>query len=265
MNTGQKAKTLLGPGDPLPVEIVNQSSAVPLLLTCDHAGRAIPAVLEQVHLTEELSDSHIAYDIGAEGLAARLAHCLGATLIVQRYSRLVIDCNRPFDAPDCIAAVSDGNPIPGNERLRQADRERRYAEIHQPYHQTISGLLDARCKNPVVLVSIHSFTPRMNNIERPWHAGLLYNRDDRIARLLMQLLGRHGLTIAYNEPYSVDDWSDYTIPVHGEGRAIPHIMIEVRNDELGDDAGQNLWAGYIGAALKTIIARLDAIVEAPVP
>jgi len=264
ITTRHTCDTLLGPDDPQPVEILNQNSTIPIVLTCEHAGRAIPDTLENLHLPDESFGSHIAYDIGAEGLATQLAHQLGAPLVLQRYSRLVIDCNRPFEATDCIAPVSDGTHIPGNQGLRRVERERRFAEIHEPYHRAISALLDTRCENPVALVSIHSFTPCMNEVERPWHAGLLFNGDGRMAKHMMQLLKQDNLNIAYNQPYSVDDLSDYTIPVHGEGRNIPHILIEVRNDELDNDDGQEQWAGYIGTALKTIASRLSEIMVTPV-
>ena len=251
-------KTLLGPGDPKPVEVVNQTSRVPILLTCEHAGRVIPHTLEKLFLPHEAFDSHIAYDIGAEELATKLARDLEATLVLQRYSRLVIDCNRPYDATDCIAPVSDGTSIPGNQGLHRMERAQRYAEIHEPYHRAISDLLDSRCNSPVMLVSIHSFTPCMNNIERPWHAGLLFNNDHHLATRMMQLLAQHELNIAYNQPYSIDDSTDYTIPVHGEGRNIPHVLIEVRNDQLKFDNEQNRWAEYIGGALQTIVSELNA-------
>lgn len=251
----------MGPNDPQPVEVINQASLVPIVLTCEHAGRTTPKTLKNLRLANDVFDRHIAYDIGAEGLATKLAYGLEATLILQRYSRLVIDCNRPRDAPDCITPASDGTPIPGNQGLNQTARAQRYTEIHEPYHQTISDLLDARQNRPIMLVSIHSFTRRMKNVERPWHAGLLFNNDDRVAKRLMELLTKHKLNIAYNQPYTVDFSTDYTIPVHGEGRNIPHVLIEVRNNEIKCEGGQKRWAGYIGDALKTIVEGPDPIFD----
>ena len=255
---------LLGSNDPQPVEVINQTSLVPILLTCEHAGQITPKTLKNLHLASDVFDKHIAYDIGAKGLATKLAYGLEATLILQRYSRLVIDCNRPYDATDCITPISDGTPIPGNQDLNRTTRAQRYTEIHEPYHRTISGLLDARQNRPIMLVSIHSFTPRMKDVERPWHAGLLFNHDDRVAKRLMRLLTQHNLNVAYNQPYTIDSFTDYTIPVHGEGRNIPHVLIEIRNDEIECENGQKRWAGYIGNALKTIVWGPDPIFDCQV-
>lgn len=242
-------KTLLQADDPHPVDVVNGNSAG-LLLTCEHAGRAVPRSLGNLQLSQEELDRHIAYDIGAAGLAKRLAKRLDAPLVLQRYSRLVIDCNRPIDAPDSITTTSDGTHISANTWLDEDERKQRVAEIHDPYHRTIKKRLDAR-REMVILVSIHSFTPSMNNEDRPWHAGLLFNRDDRLAKQMMPLLAKDDINLTYNKPYSVDDFTDYTIPVHGEGRGIPHVLIEVRNDQLKNSTAQHQWAERIGSALET--------------
>ena len=245
---------LLGPDDPSPVNLINGDGDSPVLLTCDHAGHAVPARLGGlgVHATE--MDRHIAYDIGAEALAEQLSARLNAPLVSQSYSRLVIDCNRHPSVPDSIVRESDGTPIPRNHDLPDWDRTQRHREIHAPYHDTIAQLLDERTAAgvPVLLFSVHSFTPTMAGQDRPWHAGLLFNRDPRMSHALMAVLETVSpdLTLGYNEPYAVDDVSDYTIPVHGEQRGIPHALIEVRNDEIAHDDGIHRWADLLTHAVQ---------------
>jgi predicted N-formylglutamate amidohydrolase len=199
-------------------------------------------------------DRHIAYDIGAEGLARKLSKRLDAPLVLQRYSRLVIDCNRPFEAPDCIAEASDGTLIPGNCALSEADRVLRFEEVHRPFHDAIGRLLDARQREgrPTVLATIHSFTPRFANKDRPWRLGVCFNRDARLAEHFMAAFraADPAICAAYNEPYPVDDVSDYTVPVHGEGRGLPHVLLEVRNDQIADEAGRERWAKLVAPALE---------------
>lgn len=254
---------LLQAGDPNPVEWVNASGQSPILLVCEHAGQAIPALLGDLGIAAEDMARHIAYDVGAEGLARRLAELLGSPLVLQRYSRLVIDCNRPFEAPDCVVRQSDGTAIPANADLSGIDRWRRYEEIHQPLHTKIAAALDARqaANMPTVLVTLHSFTPvlRSTGAVREFEVGLLYNRDGRLAQSLATSFrnANPGVTLKLNEPYVVDDLSDYTIPVHGEKRGIAHVLIEVRNDLINDDRGQQEWAERLAAPLRLAVERLE--------
>lgn len=211
----------LGPGDPAPVELVNAGGHADVVLCCEHAGRAVPTALAGLGLPGAEMKRHIAWDIGAEGLARALSARLDAPLLVQRYSRLVVDCNRPFVAPDAIPEVSDGTPVPGNLGLNEGQRRARFAAIHAPFHDTMAELLDLRAEagRPAVLVAIHSFVPRLAcGAERPWHLGALSNRDGRLALAFLEAFRMHnsGLEAAHNQPYEVDDLGDYTIPVHGE-------------------------------------------------
>lgn len=252
--------TLLGPRDPEPVTLTNGDGASPVVLTCDHAGRAVPEGLDGLGLPAVEMDRHIAYDIGAAALAARLSERLNAALVTQSYSRLVIDCNGHPSVADSIVSQSDGTEIPLNRNLPDDDRQQRHAEIHRPYHDTIADLLDSRAaaRRPVVLFSVHSFTPVMGGEQRPWHAGLLFNRDPRLSHALMPILeaASPDFTLGFNEPYSVDDESDYTIPVHGETRGIPHALIEVRNDEISHDAGLDHWADLLADAVHEAAALI---------
>jgi len=246
--------TLLDRSDPDPVEIVNPEGASAFLLLCEHAGRAVPSSLGDLGVAAVEMGRHIAYDIGAEWLARKLSASLDATLVLQRYSRLVIDCNRPLEAIDCIPEASDGTTIPGNCNLTDADRMRRFEEIHRPFHDSVGRLLDSRKRDrlPTILATIHSFTPRLSNKDRPWQIGVCFNRDGAFARQFMAgfQAANPAIYAAYNEPYCVDDASDYSIPVHAERRGLPHVLLEVRHDQIADDDGQKRWARRIAHGLK---------------
>ena len=249
--TGTK---VLSQGDPRPVELVNDAGASFFVLSCEHAGRAVPQSLGDMGVAPVEMARHIAYDIGAEEVSRRLSRILDAPLVLQRYSRLVIDCNRPFTAPDCMPAVSDGTPVPANAGLTERARRQRFEEIHQPFHEALARLLDRRGEAGMttILVSVHSFTPRLlGGPERPWDIGVLSNRDGSFAgRFLAILQARHPeFKSAHNEPYVVDDASDYTIPVHGEARGLPHLLLEIRNDLIADEAGQSRWAEIVADTL----------------
>lgn len=243
---------LLGPGDPAAFELSRLNSASPFLLIADHAGRAIPAALGALGLSPTDLDRHIAWDIGIAGLAERLSEQLDATLIKQNYSRLVIDCNRPLNAPDSIAALSESTSIPGNEQVSEQQRAQRIGEIFQPYHQAISETLAARAaaKQATLLISLHSFTPVYKGFVRPWHAGVLYHRDVRLAAVLLNLLRAEGdLVVGDNEPYAVSDATDYSIPVYGEQGGLLHVEIEIRQDLIESERGQLVWAERLARLL----------------
>lgn len=246
--------TVLSARDPQPVEIVNEDGASPFVLTCEHAGRAIPELLGDLGVAGPDMDRHIAWDVGAEGLSRRLSVLLDAPLVLQRFSRLVVDCNRPFEASDLIPEISDGTSVPANVKLTEIERKQRYDEIHQPFHRALARLLDRRAAQavPSILVAIHSFTPQLRaGPQRPWHLGVLSNRDRSFAeRFLTTFQARNPhMTAAHNEPYFVDDITDYTIPVHGEARGLPHLLLEIRNDLLGDDESQRRWAALVAETL----------------
>lgn len=252
---------ILSGGDPEPVETVNLSGRSTILLTCEHAGRAVPSCLGDLGIAATEFERHIAYDIGAEGLSRAMSSLLDAPLILQRYSRLVVDCNRPFEAADCMPEISDGTVVPANRALSQAARRRRYDEIHEPFHRAIGEFLDRRkqAKIPSILVSMHSFTPRLAGKDRKWLIGALSNHDQTFAELFLSefVAANPGIAAAHNEPYVVDDMSDYTIPVHGEARGIPHILLEIRNDQIDTPEGQAMWAGLLSDALIRAAVSID--------
>jgi len=244
---------LLDREDVPPVLELNSAGRSPFLLTCDHYGRAIPRILGDLGLPAGEFERHIAWDVGIAGVADALSKHLDAHLIAQRYSRLVIDCNRPPAAPSSIPRISDATVIPGNEGLAgEAIRARREA-IFEPYHRR------SRDGIPTVLVSLHSFTPVYAGIARPWHIGTLYHRDANLPPLLLKLLrAETDLVVGDNEPYAVSDETDYTIPVHGEARGLMNSGLEIRQDLLADPAGQSQWADR----LARILAEIEVMMRA---
>ncbi|SDQ95437.1 N-formylglutamate amidohydrolase [Pseudoxanthomonas sp. CF125] len=251
--------TLLGADDPAPFTVHRAHGDSPFVLIADHAGQRIPARLGDLGLSQAELDRHIGWDIGIAGLAERLSEKLDAFAILQTYSRLVIDCNRPLEAPGSIVAVSDGTAIPGNESLDDDARTARALEIFAPYHARITQELDRRSEeSPApVLVSLHSFTPVFAGFVRPWHTGVLYHRDARLAHALRDALrAEAGMVVGDNEPYAVSDTSDFAVPVHGEQRGLLHVELEIRQDLIDDAAGQEEWAERLARILPALLPDL---------
>lgn len=252
---------LLAPNEPPAVVEYRPAGASPFLLVCDHAGRDIPRRLHNLGLAESNLARHIAWDIGIAGVGRTLADALGAMLIQQNYSRLVIDCNRPPGSPASIPEISELTPIPGNVGLSEAAKAARAREIFWPYHRRIEAELDLRRQSgrPAVLIALHSFTPAFKGETRAWHAALLYNRDPRLARRLFDLLKeQEGLIVGDNEPYHVSDTTDFTIPVHGERRGLPHALIELRQDLIAENSGRQKWAELLARLLPQAYSEIAA-------
>ena len=244
--------SLLGPGDPEPFGVINPHGQAGLVLICDHASRAIPAALDDLALDETVLCRHIAWDIGALEVARRLAARFDAPLVHAGFSRLVVDPNRALDDPTSIPVISDGVVVPGNRDLSEAARRRRVTACFQPYHDAVSAVLDDRLAGGRVpaLVSIHSFTPVFKGHERPWHFGILWNRDPRLAVPLMAALAqRPDVIVGDNKPYSGRDDYGYSIEVHAERHGLPHVLIEIRQDLIDTPPGAEDWATELGDAL----------------
>jgi predicted N-formylglutamate amidohydrolase len=246
--------------DPPAFRLEGSSGTSPYLLTCDHAGRRLPARLGALGLSELDLGRHIAWDIGVAGLARQLAERLDAVAILQTYSRLAIDANRPPGSPESILGMSDGTVIPGNQDLSGAEAERRAREIFHPYHDRIRRELDDRVRagRATALVALHSFTPALGDGRaRSWHVGVLHLRDTRLAHALLRLLrAEPGLVVGDNEPYAASDATDYSIVEHGERRGLPHVEIELRQDLIADEAGQAAWAARLAPLLRRAHATL---------
>jgi predicted N-formylglutamate amidohydrolase len=259
LNSAADTSLLLGATDVPPVFEENAVGRSPFLLTCDHYGRLIPQVLGDLGVPASEMDRHIAWDIGIAGVAEGLAKRLDAHLIAQRYSRLVIDCNRPPCVASSIPVISDATAIPSNQGLTPAAAQARRQSIFDPYHRRIGDVIERRLGEGMatVLVSLHSFTPVYAGVARPWHIGTLYNRDTRLPPLLLRLLRSEGdLVVGDNEPYAVSDETDYTIPVHGEVRGLMNSGIEIRQDLIADQAGQKQWADRLARIFAEVEATL---------
>lgn len=250
---------MLGADEPAAFRVEREQGASPFFLTCDHASACVPRRLESLGLSAQDLQRHIAWDIGAAAVASKLAARLDAFLILQSYSRLVIDCNRPPGSEQSIAALSEATPIPGNESVSPDEAMTREREVFRPYHDRICTELDKRdaLQRRTILVAVHSFTPTFHGRQRPWHAGLLYNKDRRLAQALLRALrAEASLVIGDNEPYSVSDSTDYTLPVHGEQRGLLHVGIELRQDLISAEVGQGQWADRLAHSLLSAVAEI---------
>jgi predicted N-formylglutamate amidohydrolase len=225
---------------------------------CDHAGRAFPKALGALGLGSRELEQHIAWDIGIAGLGRRLARSLDAPFFMTSYSRLVIDCNRQVDDPTSIPQESDRIKVPGNRGLSAEDRRRRQGEIFWPYHHALSAEIEGRvaAKRIPVVISLHSFTPVMNGFQRPWHVGVLWNRDARMpVPLIRRLAEEPDLVVGDNEPYSGRDGHGYSIKAHAEALGLAHALLEIRQDLITDESGQERWAGILHRVLKDVLAN----------
>jgi predicted N-formylglutamate amidohydrolase len=248
---------LLAPDEPAPARVLRPQGQSDFVLTADHAGRVIPRRLGTLGVSEAERRRHIAWDIGIAGVTEALSERLDATALIQTYSRLVIDCNRDPGHPTSIPTISEATAIPGNENLPFAEREARRAAIFTPYHDAIAAALDARAGRRTMLIALHSFTPVFKGLARAVEIGVLYHRDRRLADIMLGLLRAEGdLAVGDNEPYAITDTSDYTIPVHGEGRFLPHVELEIRQDLIAGPAGETAWADRLARLLQAADERL---------
>lgn len=246
MKSEERVRSLLSDQEPPPFEIINPEGRSELVLLCDHASNRVPFSLNGLGLSDTLLASHIAWDPGAAALARALAARLDAILILSNYSRLVIDCNRPPGHRDSIPESSDSISIPGNAGLDKEERHKRQAELFEPYHSAIAQLLEKREGRPTQVVSIHSFTPVLAGISRPWSIGVCYQASHLWAKYwLVALRDRQIEEVGDNEPYDIDSTIDYTLPVHCEANDIPCLMLEVRQDKLEETQSVQRWSELI--------------------
>jgi predicted N-formylglutamate amidohydrolase len=253
-----------------PVEFAHETGQAPVLLTCDHASRAVPQALGNLGLADDLLARHIGWDIGAAVVTRRLARRLDAPAVLCGYSRLVIDCNRYLNDPTSVVGISDGVAVPGNAALSADARLARQVSIFAPYHAAIATRIGALRGTGVApaLISIHSFTPKMNNFERPWHIGVLWDGDGRIALPLLDALrAEPRLVVGDNEPYTGRDPTGYTQRHHALDQGLPHVEVELRQDLIADAAGAAEWADRLARVLVPILALPDLYlaIEPPPP
>lgn len=245
---------LLAPHEPPPFRVLNADAVKPLILLCDHASRRIPASLGDLGLDPAALRCHLAWDIGAAELTENIAAALEVTAVLAGYSRLVVDCNRQLLDRQAFLEYGDGQVVPGNRCLTNADRDARAAAVYWPYHDAVAGQIErlrSAALSPIVL-AIHSFTPVLNGVSRPWEIGILWDKDSRVPDVLIPELRRAGFNVGDNEPYSGRAPQDFTIDHHAEGADLPHAGIEVRQDLVGDDAG----IGKVASVFTRLFAEL---------
>jgi predicted N-formylglutamate amidohydrolase len=231
--------------------VVNETGASPYVLVCEHASRFIPKSYRGLGLSDADFSRHIAWDIGAENVALRVSQKLDASLILANYSRLLVDLNRPPGSETSIPHISEMTTIPGNTELTDAERQNRIERYFDPFQMQLSRLLDKRQKlrKPTIIIGIHSFTPVYKGFTRPWHAGILYRRSVVFGKAMVEALGGAQANVVGNQPYQIDDKSDYTVPVHGEARGLDSVLVEIRQDLISEDVGAANWSSRLGAAL----------------
>jgi predicted N-formylglutamate amidohydrolase len=238
---------------PAPIEVLNEQGDSPLVLICEHASNHIPSEYNGLGLRPSDLMRHIAWDIGAANVTRGLAKRLNATAFLANYSRLLVDLNRPLHASSCMPARSEDTEIPGNMAIDHAERERRIRKMFTPFHDCIAEHLDKRQRAGTVrsLVTIHSFTPIYLGQKRPWHVGVLFDKAQDLGHAIMDRLKSDlTLNVGANVPYDVSPDDDYAVPIHGDNRNIPAVLIEIRNDLITDPADADRWA----ARLATILA-----------
>ena len=237
--------------EPAPFRVVNPSGKSPYVLSCEHASNYIPAHYDGLGLPESELSRHIAWDIGAAAVAERLAWKIDAPLILSGYSRLLIDLNRPPGSPTSIPIVSERTEIPGNQNISAQEAKAREAAWFWPYQNALSEIIETRLAAGITtrIFSVHSFTPVFKDFQRPWHAGILYRHSTEWGEALVRSLAAPGRVVAANQPYQVNDETDYLIPVQGEARGLEAVLLEIRQDLIGDDAGAFAWADILAGIL----------------
>lgn len=248
---------LLGPEEESPGGVSRPEGSSEIVLVCEHASNHLPAALGDLGLSRAERESHIGWDIGALGVAARLSEELDATLVAQRYSRLAYDCNRPPESPAAIPEKSEIYPIPGNAGLSAGERQARADSFYHPFHAEIDRLLDQRIasgRRPV-LVTMHSFTPVYFGKERDGRLGILHDVDATLAEAILLAAAAEGLKgVRRNYPYGIADGVTHTLQRHGITRSIPNVMFEIRNDLIAASAGQAEWADILVRLLRAALA-----------
>ena len=240
---------------PAAVEVLNESGRSGIVLLCEHASNHMPASYGSLGLDANHLRRHIAWDIGAAEVTRRLSARLDAPAFLSTYSRLLIDLNRPLGSEGSIPLRSEDTEIPGHTGLDAVERERRAAIMFTPFHDEVARHLDARqaAGRPSRIVTMHSFTPVFLGEERPWHAGVLYDRARQLGEAILDgLRADPALNVAANVPYVISADADYAVPVHGDERGIEAVLVEIRQDLLADDAGIEEWAGRMAVALAPL-------------
>src|SRR5262245_58873294 len=241
-----------------PFRLVNEGATAPYIIICDHASNAVPPDLKDLGLPPAELRRHIAWDIGAAGVAELLAARFQASAVICGTSRLVIDCNRHPSDPASIPTVSDGTTIPGNADLSDGQKIERVARFFTPYHDAIEDLVTKKraAGQLQAIFSIHSMTPAMRGVARPWQIAISWHEDQRLSRPMLAALRQvEGITVGDNQPYALDPDEDYSTPQHAVRRGLPHIQVEFRQDEVETPEGIARWAQIFGEALQAVLRQ----------
>lgn len=248
---------MTGIEDPPPFTTFNNQAISPVLLVADHASCHIPVSLNQLGLGDWVLDRHVAWDIGSDNLAKFLAIELDARAVLAGFSRLVVDPNRHPEDESSVPEVSDSIPIPGNIDLNENQKARRIREFFTPYHDTIAEKLAQFSGEGIVpaVISVHTFSPVFDRVKRPWHIGIMWDKDPRIPLPLIRGLQQlNYVCVGDNEPYSGRHPHDFTIDHHAEASGLPHVGIEVRQDLVSKKDGARKWAGILAEQLRSILS-----------
>jgi predicted N-formylglutamate amidohydrolase len=248
---------LLGPGEPPPYRWFNRGGRARLVLVCDHASYLVPRKLAALGLSRASLRSHIGWDIGAAWVTEHLARLLDAPALLAGYSRLVIDCNRYPGDPSSIPACVGGVAVPGNQGLDGAAAEARAEAIFHPYQAALAEALLTRLGRGAApaLVSVHSMVAELAGGARPWHIGLHWAHDQRLAAPVKEILERSGhIVVGDNEPYRLEPGKDYTLPEQAMRRGLAHLQVELRQDLIEGEGGARRWAEVLAAALRGPLA-----------
>ena len=254
---GKSDQPLIRPGDPAPYSWYNADGRAPIFVVCDHASREFPAAMNRLGLAPWVMDQHVVCDFGAARMTRSLAERFDAPALLAGYSRVVVDLNRCLDDPTCFIQVSDGIAIPGNLEISNDDRELRTRSFYRPYHDAIASRLAEFEANGIVpvLVAVHSCTPVFDKFVRPWHIGVLWDKDPRIAIPLLERLNRiDNICVGANEPYSGRHPHDFTVDFHAESAGLPNINLEFRQDLIESREGTRVWAERVGDIMQEILA-----------
>ena len=252
---------LLALDEPPAYGVVNPDGASPYVLICEHASHRIPRALGDLGLVEADRMRHIGWDIGAQALALGLSAALDAPLFIANYSRLVVDCNRPLGNSSMIPEISENTQVPGNRGLTDDAKQARVDALFHPFQSAISRRLDARqaLGQPTLVVGVHSFTPIYKGQSRPWHAGVLFGHAQAFGQAIITDLARvRGMNIAANEPYRIDS-DDFTVPIHGDARGLPAVLLEIRHDLIDAMSGVEDWTRHLTRALQNAAFHADTV------
>lgn len=249
---------VLSASEPAPFRVMNPDADAPILLICDHASRRFPASLGNMGLDPFARRCHLAIDIGAGDLTDMLAERLGVTAVLANYSRLVIDCNRQLLDPSCFLEYGDGILVPGNGNLSNRQKQARAEEIYWPYHYAVETEVQRLCSigPPPAFITVHSFTPVLSGVSRPWQMGVLWDKDQRLSNIFLEDFTAAGYHVGNNEPYSGKAPQDFTIDHHAENAGLPHVGLEIRQDLIDDRSGVERIAALMEKIILSIPDRI---------